>query len=74
MKRFLPILLLVFSVGVGAETMDDLVKREGIYYKKFNDVPFTGNIQSKYNSGKVKTGRKLDSLSQYWAVKGQRNL
>ena len=58
MKRFLPILLLVFSVGVGAETMDDLVKREGIYYKKFNDVPFTGSIQSKYNSGKVKTGRK----------------
>ena len=24
------------------ETMDDLVKREGIYYKKFTDVPFTG--------------------------------
>lgn len=25
-------------------TMDDLVKREGLYYKKFTDVPFTGKI------------------------------
>jgi hypothetical protein len=25
-------------------TIDDLVKREGLYYKQFTDVPFTGKI------------------------------
>ena len=25
-------------------SMDDLVEREGIYYKKFTDIPFTGKI------------------------------
>ena len=25
-------------------TMDDLVKRNDLYYKKFNNVPFTGEI------------------------------
>ena len=24
------------------ETMDDLIQREGVYYKNFSDVPFTG--------------------------------
>ena len=27
------------------ETWDDLVQREGIYYKKFTDVPFTGSVE-----------------------------
>ena len=25
-------------------TIDDLVKREGIYYEKFTDVPVTGEV------------------------------
>jgi hypothetical protein len=25
-----------------SETMDDLVLREGLFYKKFSDVPFSG--------------------------------
>jgi hypothetical protein len=25
--------------------MKDLVKREGLFYKKFTDVPFTGNAR-----------------------------
>ena len=58
MKRLLPILLLVFSVGVGAETIDDLVNRDGLYYKKFTDVPFTGNIKSKLHKGKITNGKK----------------
>ena len=24
--------------------MDDLVQREGVYYKKFTDVPFAGEV------------------------------
>ena len=27
-------------------SFDDLVERGGLYYKKFTDVPFTGNIGS----------------------------
>ena len=27
--------------------MDDLVKREGIYYQKFTDVPFTRKVTGK---------------------------
>ena len=42
-----PILLMVFlfpSLALSEEVVDydDLVKREGLTYKKFTDVPFTG--------------------------------
>jgi hypothetical protein len=30
--------------------MDDLVKREGLYYKKFSDVPFSGKATGKYGA------------------------
>ena len=38
-------------------SMDDLVKREGLYYKKFTDVPFTGKtdegrFQRSFQHGK----------------------
>ena len=51
MKHILaPILLLVFlfpSLALGEEfTIDDLVEREGLYYKKSTDVPFlVGSIK-----------------------------
>lgn len=32
--------------------MDDLVERDGIHYKKFSDVPFTGEVEGV--SGKTK--------------------
>ena len=39
-----------------SETMYDLTKRNGIYYKKFSDVPFngmiTGNPQGEFKNGK----------------------
>jgi hypothetical protein len=48
MKRFLilPVLLLALvfpSIAMG-ETVDsaDLVSRDGLYYKKFSTIPFTG--------------------------------
>ena len=47
MKRILaPILLMVLlfpSLALGEEvTMEDLVIRDGLHYKKFTDVPFSG--------------------------------
>ena len=37
-------------------SMDDLVHREGLYYKKFTDVPFTGEIDEGPHKGKFKDG------------------
>ena len=38
-------------------TMDDLVLRKDLYYKKFSNVPFTGEISGK-ESGSFKEGRQ----------------
>ena len=62
MKRILaPILLVVLlfpSLALG-ETVkgEDLVLRDGLYYKKFTDVPFTGKITGEFQ-GKLKNGKK----------------
>jgi len=62
MKRFLaPILLLVLlfpTLALGGEVpLDDLVLREidGLYFKKFTEVPFTGKVTGK-EQGSVKDG------------------
>jgi antitoxin component YwqK of YwqJK toxin-antitoxin module len=62
MKRFLaPILLMVFlfpSLALGQEvTMDDLVITNGLYYKKFTNVPFTGEVTGQHQ-GRLKDGVK----------------
>jgi antitoxin component YwqK of YwqJK toxin-antitoxin module len=64
MKRFLsPILLMVFlfpSLALAASRgleMDDLVIREGLYYEKFTDVPFSGKIEG-LQRGSFKDGKK----------------
>ena len=60
MKRFLaPILLVTLllpSLALGLE-MDDLVQREGLYYEKFTDVPFSGKIEG-LQRGSFKDGKK----------------
>ena len=37
--------------------MDDLVERNDFYYKKFTDVPFTGEVSGQ-STGKFKKGKK----------------
>ena len=48
MKLFKTLLTILFisllSSPSWSVTIDDLVKREGIYYEKFTDVPFTGKV------------------------------
>jgi hypothetical protein len=67
MKRILaPILLLTLlfpSLAVG-ETMNDLVKRDGIYYKKFSDVPFTGKTTGK-KQGSLRNGKRVGPWVHY---------
>ena len=64
MNRILaPILLLVFlfpALASGEEVVDyydDLVQREGIFYKKFTDVPFTGKTTG-LTQGTFKNGKR----------------
>lgn len=40
------VLLCLFASVAWSETMDDLVKRNGVYYKKFSNIPFSGTVKS----------------------------
>ena len=42
-------------------TKDDLVYRDGLFYKKFTDTPFTGQIEGRWN-GSLSEGKK----EGYW--------
>ena len=60
MKRILaPIILLtlLFPALAFGEQYDDLVERDGLYYKKFTEVPFTGKITGIYQ-GSFRNGKK----------------
>jgi antitoxin component YwqK of YwqJK toxin-antitoxin module len=59
--RILFPLCLLFPITTLGETMDDLVEREGIYYKEFDekrtDVPFTGKVIGEHQ-GTMRNGEK----------------
>jgi len=50
-------MVLLFPALALGETMDDLVKRDGLYYKKFTVVPFTGNTTG-ITQGAFRNGKK----------------
>ena len=45
--------------------MDDLVKRNDLYYKKFTDVPFTGKVTGQWD-GQIKNGKRKGSWIKYY--------
>ena len=45
--------------------MDDLVEREGIYYKKFTDVPFSGKVTGG-GQGEIKNGKREGPWVSYF--------
>ncbi len=47
--------------------MGDLVYREGVYYQKFTDVPFTGDIDEGFERGSFKNGKKHGLWTKFWA-------
>ena len=57
---FLTALLIVVipSLALG-ESMDDLVKNDsdGLYYKKFTYVPFTGEVNASLEHGRIENGK-----------------
>ena len=65
------ILLSLFSSPSWNETLtlEDLVLRNNLYYKKFTDVPFTGEIFGLEN-GRFKNG-ELEGFWKYYYKDGQ---
>ena len=67
---FLYLLSIFISFPVGADSIDDLVRREGLYYKKFSDVPFTGEINEGLFRGNLDKGQ-LQGLWHRYHPNGQ---
>ena len=49
--------LLSFPSWSETLTMDDLVERDDLYYKRFTDIPFTGEVGG-VGVGKFKDGKR----------------
>ena len=47
-------------------TLDDLVERGGLYYKKFSDVPFTDQVNEERRKGSIKNGQYDGSWVYYY--------
>ena len=47
------------------ETIDDLVKRDGIHYEKFTTVPFTGKVTGEIQ-GSFKDGKEIGPWVFYY--------
>ena len=64
------LLTLLFPALAFGETMDDLVMRDGLYYPKFSEVPFTGvttgKIQGSFTQGSFRNGKKHGSWVGYY--------
>ena len=61
----LPLLLLsLISNPCLSETMASLVERDGIYYKKFTETPFTGKVTGVIQ-GRLKDGKKEGKWTMY---------
>ena len=67
MKILLTILFLsLLSSPSWSQTFDDLVERDGVYYKKFSDVPFSGKVTGLGN-GSIKNGKKEGEWVHYYS-------
>ena len=50
-------------------SLGDLVKRNDLYFEKFTDVPFTGEVSGQYN-GKFKNGKRKGKWLSYYSNGG----
>ena len=58
-------MILLFPGLVLGETMDELVERDGLFYKEVTNVPFTGNITGK-TRGTIRNGKKNGPWVYHW--------
>ena len=59
-------LLIVYWVASPVRTdYENLVKRNGLYYEKFTDTPFSGHVKGK-KKGRIKDGKKDGIWRSYY--------
>ena len=67
MKILLTILFLsLLSSPSWSVSYDDLVKRDGVFYKKFSEVPFSGKVTGSYK-GLIKNGKREGEWVSYYS-------
>ena len=60
------VLLSLVSFPSWGLSVDDLVQREGLYYQKFTDIPFTGEIDEGLERGNFKNGQRDGTWVSYY--------
>ena len=64
MRKLILSIIILFLSSISSPSwsetfsIDDLVSRDGVFYKKFSDVPFKGKVSGTSN-GKFKSGKKV---------------
>ena len=69
MIRILATALLALSLtasGAFATSIDDLLETDGLWYKKFTDVPFTGVVDEGLKRGAIKNGKREGPWVKYY--------
>jgi len=65
LNTLLTVLLITILPSLGWSTpLDEFVNRDGLYYPKFSDVPFTGKVTGK-TQGYLKNGKEEGDWSYY---------
>ena len=70
MKLFFPIIgtvfILICTSVSWAMSLDDLVERDGLWYKKFTNIPFSGELSEGSHIGTMKNGKPHGFWVKYW--------
>ena len=59
--------------------INEVVKRDDTYYKKFSNTPFSGHVESYYTNGQLKIvgefsdGKKVDKWVEYYISGSKKN-
>jgi hypothetical protein len=61
------LVLCLTSSGAFALSLDQLVMRDGVAYKKFTDEPFTGKVDEELGRGAFKNGKFKGPWIMYWS-------
>ena len=77
MMKLIPTILFILSLVLSSQVLaaepvdlrEDLVQREGLWYKKFSNVPYTGKVEGS-SAGRIKKGKKVGSWA-YYHLNGQ---
>lgn len=47
-------------------SINDIVFRDGLYFQKFSDVPFTGQLDEGLIRGSIKDGKRIGQWVEFW--------